>query len=69
MRHQNSVLYTALLLSKFYSSDMQISLYLIYILTNVLFLDKLHVKCESFKAIEWEMTTLLEFLERYGAAH
>ena len=38
-------------------------------LTEVLFLDKLCVKCESFKAIELEMPMLLEFLERRRARH
>ena len=38
-------------------------------LTQVLFLDKLCVKCESFKAIELEMPMLLEFLERHRARH
>ena len=38
-------------------------------LTNVLFLDKLRVKCESFREIESELVKLLEVLDRHTARH
>jgi len=36
-------------------------------LTYVLFREELRVGCGGFGAIEWEMTMLLEFLERHSA--
>ena len=41
----------------------------IYILTCMLFLDKLRVKCESFRGIESEMVKLFEVLVRHTACH
>jgi len=41
----------------------------ICVLTCILFLGGLCVECGGFKAIELEVTMLLEFLERHRARH
>ena len=41
----------------------------IYIFISVLFLDKLRIKWQSFKAIELEITKLFGFLERHTTHH